>query len=291
MAGCALTSATSSSGRTADAARPGSETTTPTLTVSVPVYRNPPPGMPRVTADHLEVGALPRADREPVLDHAGGQAEHFLDAQRVLGRRGGRQQPGLLGQERVHPVRGNHRPGPYFSVGTVSTHPGHLATGTAEQPGRHRRGDQVGPGRHRVVRQPAVEVAAERGHPVVRRLAPGLRPVVHRQGLRAGQRHRAPPDHPALHRHLLPPARDHLVQDPAVDHAAVDVLRPGERAAFQQHHGPARAGQGQRGGGPRGARPDHDRVQDLSRHRASPPPAPRRRVPGPARPACHGRRR
>ena len=48
MAGWAFRSAMSSSGRTPAAARPVTDTTTPTLTVSWLVYRKPPPGMPRV---------------------------------------------------------------------------------------------------------------------------------------------------------------------------------------------------------------------------------------------------
>ena len=66
----------------------------------------------------------------------------------------------------------------------------------------------------------------------VGRLAPGLGPEVdgHRLGL--GQHHRLAARHPPLDRHLVGPVGHQVVEDAAVDHPAVHVLRPGKRPPF-----------------------------------------------------------
>ena len=101
--------------------------------------------------------------------------------------------------------------------------------------------------------QPRVEVGAERGAAVVRRLAPRRRAVVDGEGLGLGHDHRAAAGDPPLHRRLLPPARDQRVEDAAVDDAAVHVLRAGERAPLEQadpacRRGPAPARRSSRPG-------------------------------------------
>ncbi len=176
-----------------------------------------------------------------------------------------RQQPGLLGQERVDAVAGDDHRGVQLGPVAVGADPDHPSGPVAHQSGGHGRGHQSGPGLGGLAGQPRVEVAPEGGHPVVGSGSPGIGAVVDGQRLGAGHHHGGASDHPPLDRHLLPPSGDDLVEHPPVDDAAVDVLRPGEGTPLDQDHRPAGAGQGQGG---RGSRP-------------GPPPPPRRRTPGP----------
>ena len=151
--------------------------------------------------------------------------------------------------------------------------------------------------------QPGVEIGAVGSHPVVGRVVPGAGAVVDGQRLGRRHQHGGPAGHPALYRHLSPPLRHDLVEDPAVHHAAVDVFRAGKGPALHQDHIPAGPGQLKRRRRARGTGADHDRVDghDVIRHGSPPsagPPVPAR--PGeprtrpaapPARRAPPGRRR
>ena len=177
-----------------------------------------------------------------------------------------RQQPGLLGQERVDAVAGDHHGCRDDAAVAVGAYPGDPAGGVADQAGRHGRGEQLGAGGHRVVGEPAVEVGAVDRHPVVRRPPPRLAAVVEAQRLRRRHHHRRAADHPALDRHLLPPAGDQRRRAPG--------RRP-RRRRRSSSRGTGRA---------RAARP----TVRPGRVRARPPSRPARRRPRPRRPATSG---
>ena len=224
-------------------------------------------------ADHLDVQALVADQAEPFLDHLARQREGLLDAQGGVRRAGARQQPGLLGQERVHAIAGDHDPGADVASGPVGAHPGDPPVRVPQQTGGHRGGDQPGARRDRLAGQPGVEVGAVGGHPVVGRAVPGTGPVI--DGHRLGRRHHhgGAPGHPPLYRHLGPPLRHDLVENPPVDDAAVDVLRAGEGPALEEDHIAARPGQLQCRGRPGGPGADDHRVDgdQFSRHGLLPP--------------------
>ena len=75
------------------------------------------------------------------------EVEDLLHPERVVGRLGPGQQPGLLGQERVDPVAGDDHRGVELGPVTVGAHADHPAGAVADQPGGHRGGHQPGPGR------------------------------------------------------------------------------------------------------------------------------------------------
>ena len=220
-------------------------------------------------ADDLDVGSVATPHPEAILDHRAGKAHHLLDTHREVGRLAVRVHARFLGQEGVDPVGGDHDVGVQVAVGAVGAHADHLAparrgtrTRSAPAAGAGRPGtarpvrptgligrtvrvvaleDQAGGGGRAgqlcacvggLARQPGVEIGPEGGRTVVGRLAPGLGPEVdgHRLGL--GQHHRLAARHPPLDRHLVGPVGHQVVEDAAVDHPAVHVLRPGKRPPF-----------------------------------------------------------
>ena len=72
------------------------------------------------------------------------EVEHLLHPEGVVGGLGRGQQPGLLGQERVDPVAGDHHLGPQLARPAVGAHPDDPAGGVAQQAGGDGRGDQRG---------------------------------------------------------------------------------------------------------------------------------------------------
>jgi len=184
-----------------------------------------------------------------------------------MGGLGPGQQPGFLGQERVHPVTGDDDGCAQLGPVTVGAHADHTASRVLDQTGGYCRGDQSGPSIGGFTSQPGVEVAAQRGHAVVGGGSPGLGSEVDGERLRARHHHGGAPDHPSLDRYLLPPVGNDVVEDPPVDDASVYVLGSRERAAFHQHHRSARSGQGQGGGCTGRAGADHYSIElDLLRH-------------------------
>ena len=234
----------------------------------------------RATQD-LDVGPLVADEGEALLDLGPRQGQHLLHPQReVLGPRMS-VQPGLLGQERVDPVTGDHDGRPHLAPRPVGAH-ADGAGSLAHEAGGGGRGDQHGAGGLSLPGQPGIEVGAQRRAAVVRGAGPGLGSEVDAQRLRGREHHRRPPGDPALDRHLLPPARDELVEDPAVHDAAVHVLAAGERAPLEEGDVPAGASQHQGGGGARRPGSDHDRIKRFSHRRWTRSPAVRPARPGPA---------
>ena len=231
-------------------------------------------GDPAGAADHLDVQALVTGQPEPLFYHLARQREGLLDSQRGVRRVGARQQPGLLGQEGVHSVAGDHDPGVNVAARPVGAHAGDPAGRIPQQAGGHRRSHQLGTRRDRLTGQPGVEIGAIGRHPVVRRAIPGVAAVVDGQRLGRRHQHGGPPGHPALYRRLRPPPRHDLVQDPPVHHAAVDVLRAGEDPALYQHHVPAGPGQLERRRRTRGPGTDDHGVDGRHVIRHGSPPSP-----------------
>lgn len=172
---------------------------------------------------------------------------------------------GRLGEERVDPVAGDDQPGGEVAVGPVGAHAHDAPAVVAQQAGGGGRAHQHRPGIGGLRRQPGVEVGAQRRAPVVGGLAPGRGAEVEGEGLGVGHHHRAAPGDPALHGDLLPPAWDEGVEDAAVHHAAVHVLRARERAPFEQADLLPGSGEHQRRGraGRTGAHHDHVEVEAL----------------------------
>ena len=171
------------------------------------------------------------------------------------------EQAGFLGQKRVDPVAGHDHPGPQLGTLAVGAHADHPTAAVAHQAGGHRGGEQPGPGVGGLARQPRVELGPQSGHAVERRRPPRLGSEVDRQRLGSGHHHGRPADHPPLDRHLVPPFGDDAVENPSVDHPAVDVLRPGERSPLHQYHRATGPGQGQGRGRPGRTGSHHDCVE------------------------------
>ena len=204
--------------------------------------------------------------REALVDHVLRQAERLLHAERVVRRVDRAVQAGLLGQEAVHPVAGDH------DAGRVRSPSGRSVATPTTRP-RSSRSSPVAVVEHTSCAPSASALPASQwsqsGRYAVAPLYGGRPHVagaeVDRQRLVVGEDHRGATGDPPLHRRLVPPLGVELVEDARVDDAAVHVLRAGERPALEEHH--RVPGAGEHGGGARPGRSgaDHDDV-DVDAH-------------------------
>ena len=109
MAGWALKPARIPPGRRPDAVSEGSDKYE-TDRDRVPVRVDEPPSCHATgAAEDLEVGTLPLGQAEAPLDLLGRHRQDLLHPEGVVGWVGGAGAPGLLGEERVHAIAGDHR--------------------------------------------------------------------------------------------------------------------------------------------------------------------------------------
>ena len=213
----------------------------------------------RGAAEDLDVDAFAIAHAETLVDHVLRERNGFLDADGVVGGIDLAVETGLLGEEAVHAIAGDHEAGMQVTVGTVGGDSSDVAPLVAQQAGGRGGAHQLRAVGLGLARQPVVPVGSERRGAVVRRLGPVRRSEVDGEGLGVGEHHRGATRDPTLDGRLVPPLGVQLVEDARVHDAAVHVLRSRERTTFEQDHRVALAGQhGRRRGASRtGTDDDH----------------------------------
>src|SRR2546426_5046268 len=213
--------------------------------------------VPRV----YEGGPFLLAKAESILNRLRRQLHRFLDSDRDFSGLQIRFQARLSYQRRPRTLRENNE----VRCDVVVRRDGDAPHPTALPPEvvDTDPGDEHRPGVLGFLRQPRVELRAERGEACPATLGE-LRGIERdREGRVLGQESEILPDDEPLDRAVLRPFRKQLDQGPRIDATPEHPLHSGSPAALDEKGREALAGEGQRGRGARGSGPHHDDIKTL----------------------------
>src|SRR6058998_2484778 len=237
------------------------ETTSPRETDALFVYRNPPPRRP-IDACPAYTNAAPsfspRPNRSWIVS-GGSSTVSLIPTETSRGFRSG-----------FRPAfRTNVDPAPSARITRFDATWSFGATETPRTRPRSRQRSSTRipvtsiPGVLGFLRQPRVELRAERGEAGPAPLGELRRIERDREGCVLGQKGEILPDDEPLNGAVLRPLREQIDQGPRIDAPPEHPLHPGSPAALDEKGREALAGEGQRGRGARGPGSHHDDIKTL----------------------------